>query len=189
MAQRNGYITSRQRKVILDRAREMGENIVEVEFYLDCIPIMEAPPNAAMPATKPKKKKKGKAWIWIILVAIAAIGIGIAVLSSDDYDIFTPTWDSQLTKYENGCKHFESDLLATNVFNSYALDALKRKYEWLIDLHTELENADRNGMLTPAQSARFRETEEEFNDQIVALGLGAAGLSFFGIMLDALQTN
>ena len=41
MAQACGGITSRQREIILNKARELGDDIVEVEFILDDIPVTD----------------------------------------------------------------------------------------------------------------------------------------------------
>lgn len=105
MAKSAGFITPRQHEMILGKARALGDDIVEVEFYLDDIPVKEEPtpasntqtyarPNQAYSAqtnqspqnttveAKPekKKKKKGK-WIWIVLLIIV-VGIVIFVVAS-----------------------------------------------------------------------------------------------------------
>lgn len=106
MAKSTGYITPRQREMILGKAREVGDDIVEVEFYLDEIPVKEdsaptsnthtyARPNPAYSAqpnpspqnatveTEPKKKKKKKKgkWIWIVLLVLVVGFVLFAVAS------------------------------------------------------------------------------------------------------------
>lgn len=106
MAKSAGFITPRQHEMILGKARALGDDIVEVEFYLDDIPVKEEPtpasntqtyarPNQAYSAqtnqspqnttveAKPekKKKKKGK-WIWIVLLASVVIFGIIAAMSA-----------------------------------------------------------------------------------------------------------
>ena len=105
MAKSTGFITPRQHEMILGKARALGDDIVEVEFYLDDIPVKEEPtpasntqtyarPNQAYSAqtnqspqnttveAKPekKKKKKGK-WIWIVLLIIVVGFVVFAVAS------------------------------------------------------------------------------------------------------------
>lgn len=106
MAKSAGFITPRHHEMILGKARALGDDIVEVEFYLDDIPVKEEPtpasntqayarPNPAYSAqtnqstqnttveAKPenKKKKKGK-WIWIVLLASVVIFGIIAAMSA-----------------------------------------------------------------------------------------------------------
>lgn len=106
MAKSAGFITPRQHEMILGKARELGDDIVEVEFYLDDIPVKEEPtpasnthayaqsnpaysaqhkpnPQNTTVEAKPenKKKKKGK-WIWIVLLASVVIFGIIAAMSA-----------------------------------------------------------------------------------------------------------
>lgn len=105
MAKSAGFITPRQHEMILGKARALGDDIVEVEFYLDDIPVKEEPtpasntqtyarPNQAYSAqtnqstqnttveAKPEKKKKKKSkWIWIVLLIIVVGFVVFAVAS------------------------------------------------------------------------------------------------------------
>lgn len=106
IARGNGFVTRSQREAILNRAKSLGDDMVEVEFILDEIPVRDDPaaPNAQQqnrqqyanavpqrPAAQQSQdtKKKKKTWLWIgIGGAVAVLVIIIAVASggkSNDY--------------------------------------------------------------------------------------------------------
>lgn len=106
IARGNGFVTRSQREAILNRAKSLGDDMVEVEFILDEIPFRDDPaaPNAQQqnrqqyanaapqrPAAQQSQdtKKKKKTWLWVgIGGAVAVLVIIIAVASggkSNDY--------------------------------------------------------------------------------------------------------
>ncbi|MCR4812968.1 MAG: hypothetical protein K5867_10305 [Bacteroidales bacterium] len=106
IARGNGFVTRSQREAILNRAKSLGDDMVEVEFILDEIPVRDDPaaPNAQQqnrqqyanaapqrPAAQQSQdtKKKKKTWLWVgIGGAVAVLVIIIAVASggkSNDY--------------------------------------------------------------------------------------------------------
>ena len=174
LAQRNGYITPRQRETILNKARELGDDCVEVEFILDGIPVREEYTNIRQPYYEPKKKRHGKAWLWILL-AVVVVGIVVAIvasLQSNDAPV-PPSWDEKITSYDNGYAQFMSELSSTNILSDYESNLLMEKYQWLFDLETELDNAKECGVLTPEQSARYEAIEDKYGNQLLLMGIGA----------------
>ena len=106
IARGNGFVTRSQREAILNRAKSLGDDMVEVEFILDETPVRDDPaaPNAQQqnrqqyanaapqrPAAQQSQdtKKKKKTWLWVgIGGAVAVLVIIIAVASggkSNDY--------------------------------------------------------------------------------------------------------
>ncbi len=95
-----------QRELILNKAQELGDDIIEVEFFLEDLKIEEVTPsdyshltinpndqattysvqtnnlrqNVAESREVPEAKKKGK-WIWIVIIAVIAAVVAILVLS------------------------------------------------------------------------------------------------------------
>lgn len=106
IARGNGFVSRSQREAILNRAKSLGDDMVEVEFILDDIPVKDDPaaPNTQQtnrqqyanaapqrPAAQQSQdtKKKKKTWLWVgIGGAVAVLVIIIAVASggkSNDY--------------------------------------------------------------------------------------------------------
>jgi hypothetical protein len=106
LAKERGFLTLSQRELILNKAQELGDDIIEVEFFLEDLKIEEVTPsdyshltinpndqattysvqtnnlrqNVAESREVPEAKKKGK-WIWIVIIAVIAAVVAILVLS------------------------------------------------------------------------------------------------------------
>ena len=111
LAKERGGLTLRQREMILNKAHELGDEIIEVEFFLDDIPIQEeacsthsqqninscsnnlspsyfAQPNTDKQKTSEtdetleRKKKKKKKGKWIWLVVIVLVAAIVGIVVS-----------------------------------------------------------------------------------------------------------
>lgn len=184
LAQNKGFVTRSQRESILNRAKNLGDNIVEVEFILDGIPVrdepavhnmppqQQVPPQQAYQTSAPQQpiagQKKSKTWLWISIGAAALLIIIIAIASGGH------SYDSKLDKLENGYAQLFAELSGSNI---YEIDDVAAEYKWLGELANELDEADANGELTPEQSYRLSQIESNAISRFMLLGLnGVMGL-------------
>lgn len=211
MAKSTGFITPRQREMILSKARALGDDIVEVEFYLDDIPIKEEPapsnntqsyarPNPAYSAQpkpnqqtsaaqeKPKKKKKGK-WIWIMLLVIVVIIGIIAVASaiSDSSSVSNMNNYYNYTDWDNELTRFNNgwDSYFGELAMGRPMNEVDNDYIWLNVLNNNIENAYYTGQLTPEQQNRYAQIMNKVENQAATYAIGAGAM----YLLNQIFTN
>ena len=204
MAKSAGFITPRQHEMILGKARALGDDIVEVEFYLDDIPVKEEPsntqayarPNPAYSAqtnqspqnttveAKPEKKKKKKSkWIWIVLLIIV-VGIVIFVVASIASD---KAAINRVNNYYNNVNYTDWDSELTrfnNGWDSYfgelamgrSMDEVDNNYLWLNVLNNNIENAYLTGQLTPEQQNRYEQIMNKVQNMSAGYALGTGAM-------------
>lgn len=179
LAKSAGFVTKRQCEMILSKARDVGDDIVEVEFYLSDIPIREetasfgAPqpvihPISQTPNSLPTKPTKKGNWIWIVVITLAAL-VTIVVIasvvsynsssinnSSSIYNFINHTnWDDELTRYDKGMT------MLLNEMTTGDIDEVASRYMWLADLYNDIENAQKTGQLTSEQQVRYAQIQEK----------------------------
>jgi hypothetical protein len=173
IARGNGFITRSQREAILNRAKSLGDNLVEVEFILDDIPVKDEPaaPNTqqqnrqqyanAAPqrpaAQQPQdSQKKKKTWLWAgIGGAVAVLIIIIAVASGGN------KYDRKLDKLEKCYEQMITDM-QNGSFNDENIGSYMDIGKLLL-LENELETAYNEGKLSPEQSYRYQQIQSARN--------------------------
>lgn len=173
IARGNGFVTRSQREAILNRAKSLGDDMVEVEFILDEIPVRDDPaaPNAQQqnrqsytnvapqrPAAQQPQdsQKKKKTWLWAgIGGAVAVLIIIIAVASGGN------KYDRKLDKLEKGYEQMITDM-QNGSFNDENIGNYMDIGKLLL-LENELETAYNEGKLSPEQSYRYQQIQSAKN--------------------------
>lgn len=204
MAKGTGFITLRQREMILGKAREVGDDIVEVEFYLNDIPVKEdfahtnntqtyahpessyfaQQPNSIQHNTtkeeNPKKKRKKGRWIWIVLLIIV-VGVVIfatASIMSDDASINNYYNNVNYTNWDDELTRFNNgwDSYFGELAMGRPMDEVDKDYQWLLILNNNIENASLTGQLTTEQQNRYTQIINKVTNQTAGYALGAGAM-------------